>query len=55
MQKEKIEKTMNMYYYKGKINEFIFLQYPKLDNVKKDNRIEFSYSDFKKKNAKNKK
>ena len=55
IQKEKIEKTMNTYHFKGKTNEFIFLQHHKIDNVKKDNQIEFSYSDFKRKNAKNKK
>jgi hypothetical protein len=55
IQKEKIEKTMNTYHFKGKTNEFNFLQSRKIDNVKKDNQIEFSYSDFKRKNAKNKK
>ena len=54
-QKEKIEKTMNIYHFKGKTNEFNFLQSRKFDDVKKDNQIEFSYSDFKRKNAKNKK
>ena len=55
VQKEKIEKTMNTYHLKGKTNEFIFLQSRKVDNITKDKQIEFSYSDFKRKNAKNKK
>lgn len=55
IQKEKIEKTMNIYYFKGKTNEFNFLQSRKVDNITKDKQIEFSYSDFKRKNAKNKK
>jgi len=55
IQKEKIEKIMNIYHFKGKTNEFNFLQSRKLDKVGKDNQIEFSYSDFKRKNTKNKK
>jgi hypothetical protein len=55
IQKEKIEKIMNIYHFKGKTNEFNFLQSCKLDKVGKDNQIEFSYSDFKRKNTKNKK
>ena len=55
IQKEKIEKTMNIYHFKGKTNEFNFLQSRKVDNITKDKQIEFSYSDFKRKNAKNKK
>lgn len=53
IQKEKIEKTMNTYHFKGKTNEFIFLQHRKIDNIKTNNEIEFTYSDFKRKNAKN--
>lgn len=55
IQKEKIEKTMNMYYYKGKTSEFIFLKSHNFSKANENYEKPFSYSDFKRKNTKNKK
>lgn len=52
IQKEKIEKTMNTYHFKGKTNEFIFLQPSNISNAKENIDKPLTYSDFKRKNCK---
>ena len=49
VQKEKIEKTMNVYHYKGKTNEFIFLKTDNFSKTKDNHEKPLSYSDFKRK------
>ena len=52
VQKEKIEKTMNVYHYKGKTNEFIFLKSDNFSKTKDIHEKPLSYSDFKRKISK---